>query len=226
MLPPVGAENAFAAVCQDEAALRPGVEQLCRRLGVDVASLTRFEAGSRPVYAVGDLVLKLFPPTDLAGCRVEAGVLDAVRGKVPVLTPRVHAVGEHDGWGYVLMSRLPGVALDTVWGRISGRDRDVLAVQLGGTIAVLHQLPPPEIPGWWPADWPTFVARRRAECVSEQRSLGLPEPWAAQLAGFLPSGRVAATPARAGRPHAGRTRRPLVRYGVTTRAAARHPSWP
>jgi hygromycin-B 7''-O-kinase len=29
------------------------------------------------------------------------------------------------------------------------------------------------------------VARQRAECGSEQRSLGLPEPWAGQLDGFL-----------------------------------------
>jgi hygromycin-B 7''-O-kinase len=185
MLPPVTAEDAFTTVCQDDAALRPGVEQLCRRLGVDVPGLTRFAAGSRPVYAASDLVLKLFPPTDLDGGRVEVGVLAAVQGKLPIPTPWVHATGEHDGWGYVLMSRLPGVALDTVWARVSTRDRDGLAVQLGETIAVLHQLPPPEIPGWWPADWPGFVARQRADCVGEQRSLGLPEPWAAQLAGFL-----------------------------------------
>jgi hygromycin-B 7''-O-kinase len=181
----VATDGAFTTVCQDETALRPGVERLCRRLGIDVAGLTRFAVGSRPVYAAGDLVLKLFPPVDLAGCRVEAGVLTAVQGKLPVPVPRVHATGEHDGWGYVLMSSLPGVALDTIWDRVSVRERDGLADQLGEAIAVLHQLPPPEIPGWWPDDWPAFVARQRSECVSEQRSYGLPEPWAGQLAGFL-----------------------------------------
>lgn len=185
VLPPGATEDAFTTVCQDEAALRPGVERLCQRLGVDVPGLTRFAAGSRPVYASGDLVLKLFPPVDLAGCRVEAGVLTAVQGKLPVPAPRVLAAGEHDGWGYVLMSRLPGVALDTVRDRISAGDRDVLGRQLGEAVAVLHQLPPPEIPGWWPADWPAFVARQRAGCVSAQRSLGLPELWATQLDAFL-----------------------------------------
>jgi hygromycin-B 7''-O-kinase len=143
VLPPGATEDAFTAVCQDEAALRPGVERLCRRLGVDVPGLTRFAAGSRPVYASGDLVLKLFPPVDLAGCRVEAGVLTAVQGKLPVPAPRVLAAGEHDGWGYVLMSRLPGVALDTVRDRVSAGDRDVLASQLGEAVAVLHRLPAP-----------------------------------------------------------------------------------
>ena len=97
----------------------------------------------------------------------------------------MHAAGEHDGWGYVLMSRLSGVPLDAAWGQIPAGNRDGLASQLGETIAALHQLPPPDIPGWWPGDWPAFVASRRAECVAEQRGLGLPASWAGQLAGFL-----------------------------------------
>ncbi|HEU5390356.1 MAG TPA: hypothetical protein VFV73_31105 [Streptosporangiaceae bacterium] len=68
VLPPGVTEDAFTTVCQDEAALRPGVGRLCQRLGVDISGLTRFAAGSRPVYASGNLVLKLFPPVDLAGC--------------------------------------------------------------------------------------------------------------------------------------------------------------
>ena len=155
------------------------------RLGVDLAGLTRFAVGSRPVYAAGDVVLKLFPSADLAGCRVEAGVLSAIQGRLPVSTPRVHAAGEHDGWGYVLMSRLPGVPLDIAWAQIPAADRDALAGQLGETIAALHRLPPPDIPGWWPADWPAFVARQRAECVTGQRDLGLPRRWADQLPAFL-----------------------------------------
>lgn len=52
--------------------------------------------------------------------------------------------------GYVLMSRLPGVALATVWNGLAARERDVLATRLGETLATLHQLPPPQIPDWSP----------------------------------------------------------------------------
>ena len=186
MLPSAVTEQAFAEICRDEAVLRPGAERLCRFLGVDAAGLTRYQAGSRPVYAAGDLVLKLFPPVPgWPDHRVEAEVLAAVHSRLPVPTPRVHAAGDRDGWGYVLMSRLPGVPLDAVWDQVPGRDRDRLAGQLGETIAALHRVPPPAIPGWQPADWPGFVARRRAECVSEQRAWGLPELWADQIPGFL-----------------------------------------
>jgi hygromycin-B 7''-O-kinase len=186
VLPPAVTEDAYAEICRDEAVLRPGVERLCQLLGVDTACLTRYEAGSRPVYATGDLVLKLFPPVSTwPEYQVEVEVLAAVRKRLPAPTPQVHAAGDHDGWGYILMSRLPGVPLDTVWDRIPAGDRDRLAGQLGETIAALHQLPLPAIPGRQPTDWAAFVARRRAECVSEQRAWGLPGLWADQIPGFL-----------------------------------------
>jgi hygromycin-B 7''-O-kinase len=185
MLPVADTHELFQAVRKDEAALRPGVEQLCRLLGLKDVSLSRFAAGTRPVYAAGDLVLKLYPPVSLVSCRVEAGVLAAVDGRLPILTPRVRAAGEHDGWGYVLMSRQPGVPLDTVWKQITTKERDHIAGCLGETIAVLHQVPPPLVENWLPDGWPAFVARQRARCAERQRRLGLPPAWVDQFPGFL-----------------------------------------
>jgi hygromycin-B 7''-O-kinase len=186
VLPSVATEEDLRAVGRDEAALRPGIERLAASLGVDAGGLTRYAAGSRPVYASGDLVLKLFPP--VAGWpdyRIEAEVLAATAGRLPTATPRVHAAGEQDGWGYILMSRLPGLPLEGVWDRMSAGDQQRLAGDLGETIAALHEVPPPEIAGWWPEEWPAFVARQRAVVVSEQLGLGLPTAWADQIPGFL-----------------------------------------
>ena len=185
-LPPAATEESFTAIRQDEAVLRPGIDRLCQRLGLDTARLTRYAAGSRPVYRAGDLVLKLFPPVATwPRWQVEAEVLAAVQGRLPIPSPQVCAAGEHDGWGYVLMSRLPGVPLDGVWDQVPAGSRDRVADQLGATIAALHQLPPPAIRDWWPADWLAFVAQQRAQAVSEQRDLGLPAAWADQIPGFL-----------------------------------------
>ena len=185
VLPAADTPELSRAVCQDEAALRPGLEQLCRLLEVNAVSLSRFATGSRPVYAAGDLVLKLFPPVSLAKCRVEARVLAAVEGRLPAPTPRVRAAGEHDGWGYVLMSRLAGVPLNTAWKQITAKDRDHLAGCLGETVAALHQVARPPAETWWPDGWPAFVVRQRARCVARQRRLGLSRAWADQLPGFL-----------------------------------------
>lgn len=67
---------------------------LCRRLGREPGTLSRFPDGSSPVYALGsDLVLKLYPPEDLDELRVEAAALRAVQGRLPIATPEVVHTG-------------------------------------------------------------------------------------------------------------------------------------
>ena len=151
MLPLADTEERFAAVRGDEEVLRPGVDRLCGLLGVDTA-MSRVADGSLPVYSVDDLVLKLFPPVFLAEWRVEVAVLRAVSGLLPTPTPRVHAAGRHDGWGYVLMSRLSGLPLESVWEQTTAAERDRLAGHLGETISVLHGVAPP---------WCTRIDARR-----------------------------------------------------------------
>lgn len=177
-------EEDFDFVARDEAALGPGVRALCASLGVTGAA-SRYPTGSLPVYAVGDKVLKLFPPVHIDELGVEAGVLAAVHGRLPVPTPAVHASGTFERWGYVLMDRMPGVSLASVWPGLRPTERDALADQLGEAIAALHALAVPEIDEWWPADWPEFVEGQLSGCAGRQRALGLDPGWVAQIPGFL-----------------------------------------
>lgn len=181
VLPMADTTEAYDLVRDDEGVLRPGVNGLFRHLGVEPAPAARFPTGSLPVYGADDVVLKLFPQVHVEEYPVEAAVLTAVNDKLPIATPRLLACGERDGWGYVLMSRLPGVSLDTVWGQTTQDQRDRLADDLGAAVAALHALPLPEIDDWWPSDWDAFVTGQRADCLDRQRARGLPETWLAQI---------------------------------------------
>ena len=187
-------EEDFDLIVRDERALGPGVRALCASLGVTGAT-ARYPTGSLPVYAISDLVLKLFPPVHRDELPVEAGVLAAVHGKLPVPTPAVHASGTYEGWGYVLMDRMRGQSLASVWSGLSTTERDGLAGQLGEAIAALHDVTPPPIDDWWPDDWPGFVADQIAACPGRHRALGLDPAWVAQIPAFL-----AATPLGGERP--------------------------
>jgi hygromycin-B 7''-O-kinase len=177
-------EEDFDLVARDEDALSPGVRALCEALGV-TGDPVRYAGGSLPVYAIGDLVLKLFPPVHAEELVVEAGVLAAVQGRLPVPTPGVHATGTFERWGYVLMDRLRGVPLAGCWAQLDTAERDSIAGQLGEAMAALHAVPVPEIDDWWPEDWPEFVAGQVAGCAGRQRALGLDPHWVAQIPGFL-----------------------------------------
>ncbi|MEV0437664.1 aminoglycoside 3'-phosphotransferase/choline kinase family protein [Streptomyces spectabilis] len=188
MLPPVRTDEEWDAIVPDEAVMRPGAADLCARLGVAGAPLTRFREGSQPVYAVGDdLVLKLFPAASADDGVAEARVLTQVHGRLPVATPRVHAFGAYEnGWRYVLMSRLPGEGLHHAWPRVPPADRERLAERAGETLAALHALdhaPLADVLG--PGDWDAFLARQRAGAVERQRVRHLPEHWLEQIPDFL-----------------------------------------
>ncbi|MEV5608974.1 aminoglycoside phosphotransferase family protein [Streptomyces sp. NPDC052225] len=188
MLPEVTSDEEWARVVRDEALLRPGLLDLCRRLGLPDAAPVRFADGSVPVYAVDDAhVLKLFPPASAADGVREARVLERLHGRLPVATPELLASGTcENGWRHVLMGRLPGESLALAWPRIPGPDQDRLVDAAGEVLAALHGLdagPLADVLG--PPDWTAFVAGQRAKAVRRQREKGLPEEWCAQIDAFL-----------------------------------------
>ncbi|MFH8288193.1 aminoglycoside phosphotransferase family protein [Streptomyces sp. NPDC018059] len=196
MLPEVTTDEEWDRVVPDDAIMRPGAEDLCARLGLGGAPLTRYPEGSQAVYAIGDRhVLKLFPALDARDCVTEARVLGHVQGRLPVPTPELHDVGTYvNGWHYVLMSRLPGEGLATAWPRIPRADRERIITDAAQALAALHALdhePLADVLG--PRDWDAFLAGQRAGAVEQQRKRGLPESWLEQIPAFLDSVTLPAT---------------------------------
>jgi hygromycin-B 7''-O-kinase len=155
--------------------MEPDGELLRDRLGLR-GDVVRFEAGSLPVFALGDdLVLKLFPPEFHGEVPTEVAVMEAVHGRLPVPTPRLHATGLLDDWAYVLMSRLHGEEPAVPDVEVSR--------QVGRVMKALHAIEPPGVLG--PADWASFVAGQREKCVERQRKHGLEERWLERIPAFL-----------------------------------------
>ncbi|MBB1246877.1 phosphotransferase [Streptomyces durbertensis] len=181
--------------CQqlDAERLVPAVTRLCERLGAPGVRPEPFDEGSLPVYAVGEeLVLKLYPPPYVDELDVESGALRALRGRLPVAVPGVRAAEVVEGWGALLMGRLPGESLAGAWPGLSADERRRVVEQLGRALAAMHAVPPPE--GLGPADWGRFVEERAAACVSRQRGLGAPAEWLRQIPDFLATVELPAGP--------------------------------
>jgi hygromycin-B 7''-O-kinase len=187
LLPPAATPAEFEALRRDETKLAPGVAAICARHLPDAgaASFTRFADGSLPVYAVGDdLVLKLYPPCYAEERDREALVLEVLEDKLPVPTPCVDAVGERDGWRYLLIRRLRGETLALAWPRIGAADREALAADLGAALAVLHDVRDARLGPVGP-DWDRFVEEQRSSAVERQRAHGLDERWLERIPDFL-----------------------------------------
>ncbi|MFD3696335.1 phosphotransferase family protein [Streptomyces sp. NPDC058646] len=199
MLPRVETDEEWDTVVPDETLMRPGVEDLCARLGLGAAPISRFPEGSQPVYAIGEEhVLKLFPAAAAEDGIAEGRVLSFLHGRLPVPTPEVRDFGPYvNGWQYVLMSRLTGAHLAPAWADIPQDGRERLVTETGETLAVLHSLDPaPLADVLGPAQWDEFVERRRRSTVEQQRRHGLADAWLDRIPEFLASVPLPCAPPR------------------------------
>ena len=175
----------FQSVRRDEARLRPGVLAIRERLGLGSAEVERFPDGSLPVYRVGATrVLKLYPPCYFSERDREWRVMQVLDGRLPIATPGIEAVGELEGWGYVLMQFLPGRISSEVWQDLGREDRMRLGASLGEALAALHAICDPRLEAFR-TDWPAFLAAQRRGCVARQRGLRLADAWLEQIPAFL-----------------------------------------
>jgi hygromycin-B 7''-O-kinase len=167
--PSVHSLSEYEPFSRDEALLRPGVNAICDVLGLARASLCRYPDGSLPVYAVGDsLALKIYPPFDLAARDAESTILQVVDDRLSVPTPGVRAVGELDGWGYLLMDQLRGVSLAEAWPHVPADDQLRIAAAMGEALAELHSVSDVRLDAVR-VDWPHFIEEQRSTAVAAQR---------------------------------------------------------
>ncbi len=168
-------------------ALAAEIDAIARRHGLGALPAARYDSGSLPVYALGEVaVLKCYPAEDAEHAEVEARVLAAVHGRLPLATPQPLGRGATaDGGSYLLMSQLPGRRLVEVWPELEPGDRDRIAEQVGAALAALHAIdtaPLADLPG---PRWPDFIARQRAEAVARHRARGLDPAWLDRIEPFL-----------------------------------------
>jgi Phosphotransferase enzyme family len=173
------------ALLDDERALMPGVTVLLSRHGLAQEPRQRYDSGSLPVYAVGSRhVLKLFPPSEQQHAAVEARVLAAVQGALPIPTPQLIAADSHDGWPYLLMSQLRGQRLVDAWPALSLSERGGIVDTLGEAIAALHAIDTTPLAGL-PPRWDDFIAAQRDSAAERQSKRRLDAYWLERVPEFL-----------------------------------------
>ena len=121
-------------------------------------------AESTALVALGaTAVIKLYPPFLRDHHAFECGLLPRLHGRLSLPTPQLIAQGEHQGWPWLVISRLPGRTLTGVWPTLDEGQRCRLLHRLGALAAQVHALPVGEQAALAPA-WPEFLARQRAGC--------------------------------------------------------------
>ena len=170
----------------DETRWLPAARDIARTHGYDDARLVPFAAGTNLVAALNDgLILKVFPPFLRGQFLSERAALRVTfRRLADIATPESLHEGEHDGWSYLVMTRLEGIPASDVWPRLPEADREHLLRQVGQMIAGVQQVPPGELLVLGPL-WSDFLQAQLAGCYARHQRLGLPPALLAELGDLL-----------------------------------------
>lgn len=182
--------RAFDALHDDPAAWREVVAAVAQAHGGG-APEQQLDGTVLVARLATDRVIKLYPPFLRDHFEFERAMLERLHGRLAVLTPRLLAAGEKEGWPYIVMTQLAGEPMTRSWANMSEGGRLALLRELGALAAQVHALPVGDIAALAPR-WDAFVTRQRERCVQRQQRTGLPahllEEVPAFIAGPLPEG--------------------------------------
>ncbi len=132
----------------------------------------------------GTRVLKLFPPFLRDHFEFESVMLDVVHGRLSLPTPKKLAVGDRDGWPFLVISQLSGEPLTDTWPTMNEDERCAVLAEIGGLTKQVHALP---VAALEPVSlrWGEFIASQRSGCLVRQQRTRLPEHLLAQVEAFI-----------------------------------------
>lgn len=151
------------------------------------ASLTLFSEGTNIVFSYGDnKVIKIFPPFHQSQFESERLVLKNLDGKISVKTPSLEHEGELLGWPYLIMSKLEGINLETLWETMPHNNKMVILRELGALIQEVHALPTDGLEAI-NCHWQQFLEKQIANCVEQHQTKGLSTALVQQIPHYLNS---------------------------------------
>lgn len=155
----------------------PAMVDLCHEHGLSAAALTPFADGSNLIAsAANDIVLKVFPPFHRNQWESEHRALHRLWSQpISIPIPKLLAQGERqDGWTYVILSKLPGVTLESVWPRLTLADKVACMEQIGSIMSCVHSVSVGELHDIDPP-WAPFLTNQVAGCKRRHERLKMPE---------------------------------------------------
>lgn len=138
-------------------------------------SLALFPDGTNIVFSCGgERIIKIYPPFHEDQFRNEFIVLEHLKGKLCIQTPVVEYAGALSTWSYLVMNRVEGILLETIWETMNDDNKAIILHELGLLISEVHTLP---INGLEKigSNWNIFINEQIRCCIERHRSFDLPE---------------------------------------------------
>jgi hygromycin-B 7''-O-kinase len=162
IMPVVETLEAYRTIYHRDDLWRPVIEAICRRYPYLDQPCVRGPDGSHIVYFVGQTyVIKLFVPLFAQDFVAESLVARHLAGKIAIEIPEIVAEGQIAGWDYLVMTRISGTPLQSVWDDLLPGERLAIAADVGRMIAFIRTVPLSDLESL-EDDWGQFLAEQIA----------------------------------------------------------------
>lgn len=116
------------------------IKKIASNEKLEYDNLKRFTYGGNIVFSVdGKLVIKLFPAYVNDEFIKEKAVLEHLnQQQLSVEIPKIHSIGQFEGWNYIIMTELKGTLLIDIFDSLSFEEKSEIAKDLGKLIKEVH----------------------------------------------------------------------------------------
>lgn len=154
---------------------KDAVMELCTKHHLPHHDFYAFTDGTNLIASLADLyIVKIFPPFLRHQWDSEYRVLKNLNNKLHIPVPELIAYGETENkWVYVILTKLYGVTMESVWGEISLEEKKRLLFQMGQIMQQVHSLHVGDLQNL-PPQWDTFFVDQIKKC--KERHIRLKAP--------------------------------------------------
>lgn len=165
--------------------LEAAAQKIMHRHHLPELPLTLFSEGTNVVFEYGEnQVIKMFPPFHQDQYQGEWLVLKHLQGRLSVNTPTLQYHGELAGWPYIVMTKLEGSLLETLWENMDHDNKLIIIRELGVLIREVHAVPTDGLEAI-DCHWEQFLEKQMANCLVQHQSKQLPKHLLQQLPAYL-----------------------------------------
>ncbi len=174
----------FSDLMKNDLLCQKLVESICKSLSFKSNSQRIYE-GSRILFETDDeKIVKVFSPEEKDFCVNEAKYLNLLQGRLKVETPRLIAEGIHCGYPFIVMEKLTGVPLKSIWSSLSVWEKKRILSQIADLLKELHSLPLSLMQSTT-SEWITFIKSRTDNLEKSHKEFGLNKIWTDKISDYI-----------------------------------------
>lgn len=187
LLPVIKNSEHYRELFKNNQIWEPAIKSICEKHQIKTdgsQAFQRSETGSHIVYKVDQFWIKLMAPIYQREMNFEIAGLKSVTGRLSVKTPEIKGQGFFEGWPYVILSDVSGIAIKDIWKSLAESDQNVLIQSMAQVIKEISVCPAEDLVKNR-FSWNEFILDQYSKCESMQIQKPMPEAWMNNLKAFI-----------------------------------------